>query len=212
MITVMASDPDVFVREGIKEMLGGFDNLCVVGEACSAAETFRMLAIKRPQVCIVEIAVDQYYGVGLVREIRRNSGGTEILVMSYRRERSFALRAIRAGASGYLDKNCTAQELAKAVSMAGEHRPYLSSTMCDLIAESILDNGNQLAHSQLSDSDFEILILMARSTPPAQIARVCKMSIPAARFHKKNIMKKMNLCNDASVIAYAIEHGLIETS
>lgn len=208
----MISDPDLFVREGIKEMLGRFDHLSVVCEACSATETFQMLAIHRPQVCIVEIAVDQYYGVGFVREIRKNSGSTEILVMSCRRERGFALRAISAGASGYLDKNCTADELAKAVKMAAEHRPYLSSTLCDLIAESILDNGNEVAHSRLSDSDFEILVLMAHSARPAQIAHVCKMSVPAARFHRKNIMKKMNLRNDASIVAYAIEHGLIEHS
>lgn len=210
MIKVMISDPDPFAREGVKCMLETHEDLQVTCEARSPQETFQALDAYRPDVCIVEIAVDQHYGLGFVTETKRHAHGAPILVVSHRHQRGFALRAMRAGAVGYLDKTCSGQELAQAVRTAAAHRPYLSDTICELIAESVLSPDRQQPHNRLSDREFEIFVLMANSVPIAQIAKKYGLGTAMARLHKKRIMNKMNLDTEAAVVMYAIEYGIIE--
>ena len=115
MIRVMISDPDLFAREGIKRMLENERDVQVACEAQNESETLEALRKYQPDVCILEIEVGNQHGLNFVRETKTQSPSTPILVMGHHHERDFALRAIRAGAAGYLGKNCTDQQLATAV-------------------------------------------------------------------------------------------------
>lgn len=210
MIRVMISDPDLFAREGIKRMLENERDVQVACEAQNESETLEALRKYRPDVCILEIEVGNQHGLSFVRETKTQAPSTPILVMGHHHERDFALRAIRAGAAGYLGKNCTDQQLATAVRTTADRRPYLSETVCEQLAENITLGHARRPHESLSDSDFEIFCLMIQGVPPAKIAGIRKISTALARARRGKIMEKMGLRTDADLIEYAIENDLIE--
>lgn len=209
MIKIMISDPDVFAREGIKQMLANHPDFLVVFEANSIPETFRGLHSFRPDVCILEICMDKHSGLGFVRELKRLASDVPLLVMSHCQERDFALRSLRAGAAGYLSKDCTDEQLGCAIRTAAKHRPYVSDTMCELIVESIVEGSPKRQHDHLSDTDFEIFCLMAQSLPSVKIAGICKLSVSVVRARRNRIMAKMDLRTEAELVDYAVKRKLI---
>jgi DNA-binding NarL/FixJ family response regulator len=209
MIKVMVSDPDLFAREGIKEMLTKHHGFHVVYEAADVTEMLHGLQEARPDVCILELAVAKHAGLGFVRALKNQASNVSLLVMSHCHERDFALRAIRAGASGYLPKDCSAEQLAYALRTAADRRPYVSDTVCDLIVESLVEGRPKRQHDNLSDTDFEIFCLMAEGLPVARIASICKLSVAVVRARRTRIMERMSLRSDAELVEYAIKRKLI---
>lgn len=210
MIKVMISDPDLFAREGIKRMLENERDVQVAYEAQNVSETFETLRKYQPDVCILEIGVGCQQGLSFVRETKTQAPSTPILVIGHHHERDYALRAIRAGAAGYLDKNCTDQQLATAVRTTADRRPYVSETVCELLAENITLGGSRRPHESLSDSDFEIFCLMIEGVPTTKIAGIRRISTSLARARRAKIMEKLGLRTDTDLIEYAIGNDLIE--
>lgn len=211
-MNIMISDPDVFTREGIKHILESEADLNVVRESSSVDDTLDGLRDVRLDVCILGISMDNHCGLRFVRDARKHAQHVPLLVLSHYHERDFALRAIRAGAAGYLPKDCTEQQLCYAVRTAAQRRPYVSETMCELLVESIVDVRSKRLHDSLSDIDLEIFCLTAEGIPVAKIAALCKTSPAVIRARKGRIMKKMCLQTDAELIEYAIKRKLIEHS
>lgn len=211
MIKIMISDPDLIAREGIKEMLSKHHDMQVVYEADDVAETFRGWEVAKPDVCILELAIARLSGLGLVRALKKHAS-IPLLLMSHCHERDFALRAIRAGASGYLPKDCSADQLSYALRIAADRRPYVSDTVCELIAESLGEGRRKRQHDNLSDTDFEIFCLMAEGIPVARIASICRLSVAVVRARRIRIMERMSLHNDAALVEYAIRRKLIGQS
>ncbi|RYE73352.1 MAG: response regulator transcription factor [Oxalobacteraceae bacterium] len=209
MINIMISDPDLFAREGIKQMLAKYPDLVVTFEADSVQQIFHGLHEVRPDVCLLEISMAKHSWLGLVRDVKRQAHGIPTLVMSHCHERDFALRTLRAGAAGYLPKDCTDEQLACAIRTAATRRPYVSDTLCELIAESIIEGSPKRQHDHLSDTDFEIFCLVAQSMPVAKIAGICNLSVGVVRARRNRIMAMMALRTEAQLVEYAIKRNLI---
>lgn len=212
MISVIIGDPDLFAREGIKQLLAKHGDLRVTGEAQDFFGVLQRLHECRPDVCILEIAMAGHCGLRLVRELKIQAARTPILVMSHRTERDFGLRAIRSGAAGFISKNCSDQQLAGAIRVAAQHRPYISETVSQLIAESIVVGTAERAHQELSDMDFEILCLLANGTPVSTIADICNASVNLIRARKSNILDRLHLHTDVDLVRYALKNQLIDHS
>lgn len=208
----MISDPELFAREGIKEMLAKHQDLHVVYESADISETFRGIEEARPDVCILEISVARHSGLGLVRALKNQGNSIPLLVMSHCHERDFALRAIRAGASGYLPKDCSAEQLVYALRTAADRRPYVSDTVCDMIVESLVEGRPKRQHDKLSDIDFDIFCLMAEGVSAARIASICTLSVAVVRTRRARIMERMALHSEAELVEYAIKRKLISHS
>jgi DNA-binding NarL/FixJ family response regulator len=209
MIKVMISDPDLFAREGIKQMLSTQAEFEIVCEASGLADTLHGLRQARPDVCVLEATLVRHSGLGFLREVKSTSCNTPLLVMSHCHERDIALRALRAGAAGYLPKNCSAEELSHALKTAAGRRPYVSDTICELIVESLVDGRPKRQHDKLTDTDFEIFCLMAEGIPVPRIAGMCKLSVAGVRARRSKIMVQMSFRNEAELVKYAVERKLI---
>ncbi len=210
MIKIMVGDPDPFAHEGIKEMLSPDGDIEVFLDTYTVAETLEGLLSCKSDVCILEMALAAQSGLQLIRMARNVSHGIPLLVMSGCSERDFGLRAMRAGAAGFLPKDCTQQQLALAVRTVAEGRPYVSETLCELIVESIVHCMPKRPHDRLSDTDFEVLCLMAEGIPTSRIATVCELSIAAVRNSKHRIMQTMSLHREAELIEYAVRRKLVK--
>jgi two-component system invasion response regulator UvrY len=205
----MISDPSSFAREGIKQMLAKREAFDIVFESDNAADTLRGLQQIKPQVCILDVAIAGRSGLSFIREVRSHAFHIPLIVMSHCHERDFALRAIRAGAAGYLPKDCTDEQLALALEAAAARRPYVSDTICELIVESIVEGRPKRPHDKLSDTDFEILCLLADGIPLSRIADICKLSVGTVRTRRSRIMEQMCLRGDVELVEYAISRKLI---
>lgn len=212
MTKVMISDRDFLTREGIKQMLSTRHEFDVVCEASNFAETLRGIQQARPDVCILEGALVLHSGLGFIRELKTRSFRTPLLLMSHCHERDIALRALRAGAAGYLPNDCSADQLARAINAAADRRPYVSDTVCDLIVESLAEGRPKRQHDDLSDTDFEILCLTAEGIPAAKVADICKLSVAMIRLRKSRIMTRMGLRSEAELVEYAVQRKLIGDS
>lgn len=193
-------------------MLASQDDIRIVGETANVADTLTMLRVAQPDVCILEIAMAGYCALRLVRAARNQALRSVTLVLSGGDERDFALRTIRAGASGYLSKDCTDLQLVDAVRTAADRRPYFSDTMCDLLVESLKHGHAGRHHEILSDADFEVLCLLVNGVPSARIATICSMTLAMVRLRRHKIMTLMALDSDAHLVAYALRNDLIETT
>lgn len=208
--SVMIADPEQLVCEGIKQLLSTHHYLQVIHEAQDFTQVQAFLQDQRPDVLILEIGIARHGGVHVVRELIQSHPDLHILVMSDRCERSFALRAFRAGASGFVNKEYASEELAEAVLTVACGRPYVSETVRELLAESVAGGHARRLHDQLSDTDFDIFCLIANGIPISKVATICHVTPAAIRSRRNKMMQKMLLRTDAEIVAYAIENNLIE--
>ena len=190
-------------------MLARFDGFNIIHETDGPAATIRDMRELLPDVCIVDTAIGGHPGLGFIRQARKMVAEVPLVAMSLCHERDFALRALRAGASAYLPKDCTGEQLADGVRSAANRRPYVSDTVCELIVESINEGRPKRQHDKLSDMDFEIFCLMAEGTPAIRIAEVCKLSVASVRTRKGRIMQQMRMHTEAEVVEYAMKRKLI---
>lgn len=209
MIKVMISDPDLFTREGIKQLLTQFDDIDVVCEASSISETLHAARETDADVILVGIDISRQSNLGLLRRIKLLARKIPLLAMGRVHERDFALRAIRAGATGYLSKAGGADQLAHAIRTSSTHRPYVNDIVCEMIVESIVDVRASRQYDKLSDTDFEIFCLMAEGLTTAQIALACNLSIATVRTRRSRIREQTGLQNEAELVEYAIKRKLI---
>ncbi len=205
----MISDPDLFAREGIKQMLSTQHGFDIVHEAADVADTVLGLRQMDADVCILEATLVRHADHGFIRELKSQACNTALLVMSHCHERDIALRVLRAGAAGYICKDCSAEQLAHALKTAADRRPYLSATVRELIVESLVEGWPSRQHDKLTDIDFEIFYLIAEGIPLPRIAGMCKLSVAGVRARRSKIMVQMSLRNDAELMKYAIERKLI---
>lgn len=212
MINVMVCDPDSFSREGIKQILEAHADLKVVSESMDVAGMFHGLRESAPDICIMELSVAGHSGLCVIRDVKRRAPSVPLLVMSHCHERDVALRTIRAGAAGYLSKDCNLEQLNYAVRTAASHRPYVSDTVCEMIVESLVEGRSKRQHDSLSDTDFEVFRLTAEGIPAAKVAAACKLSVATVRASKNRILKKLSLHSEAEMIEYAVRRKLINRS
>ena len=145
-----------------------------------------------------------------LKDVKVLVGNAPVLVMGYRHEREFALRAHRAGAAGYLAKNCTAEQLIDALRTVATRRRYVSETTREMFVEYLANNRPKRMHDALSDTDFEIFCLFAQSVPAPRIAAYCRLKENFVRKRKTKIMELLNLRNDAEIVEYAVKRKLID--
>jgi two-component system, NarL family, invasion response regulator UvrY len=209
-ISLMISDPDILAREGIKEMLSPFTEFHISRETANMAETLQVLKEFAPDICILEVVMGKNAGIQFLRDVKNLVGEIPVLVMGYRHEREFAVRAHRAGAAGYLSKNCTADQLVEALRTIAGRRRYISDTMRDMFVESVACTRPKRMHDELSDTDFDILCLVAQSVPLPRIASYCRLKVDYVRKRKGKMMEHLTLRNDAEIVEYAVKRNLID--
>ena len=209
-ISLMISDPDILVREGIKGTIAPFSDFQVSHEAASMAATLDILRESVPDVCILEVIMGKNAGLQFLKDVKVLVGNVPVLVMGYRHERDFALRAHRAGAAGYLAKDCTTDQLVHALRTVAANRLYISETMHEMFFEGIANVRSKRLHDALSDTDFEILCLLAQSVPTSRIAAYCRLKENFVRKRKSKVMELLGLRNDAEIVEYAVKRNLID--
>jgi two-component system, NarL family, invasion response regulator UvrY len=208
MIRVLLADDHAIVRDGLKRILASKLGAAQFGEARDAQEALAQ-ALKSPwDVVVLDISMPGRNGLEVLKEIKRKRPKMPVLILSMHPEDQFAVRAIKAGAAGYIVKESAPDVLVDAVKRAASGRKFITPAVAERLAEGLGDDPSRPLHEDLSDREYEVLRLMAAGKPVADIARHLSLSVKTISTYRVRILDKLKLSTTAEIIRYAIKNGL----
>jgi DNA-binding NarL/FixJ family response regulator len=204
MIRVLIADDHKIVRDGLKRILAGTTDVQVSAEAASGEEALAAVKAQDFDVVMLDMSMPGLSGLDLIKRLRIEKPKLRILVLSMHGEQQYAARVLKAGASGYLNKDSAAELLLTAIrkiAAGGMHIP-------EAAAAGLL-SGDKPAHEALSDREFEVLRLLVGGLGPTEIADRLHLSVKTVSTHKTRILEKLNLGSTAELVRYALEQKLV---
>lgn len=209
MIKILIADDHTIMREGLKRILDGVDDIQVVAEAVDGYDTLAKARAGDFDVLLMDLSMPGRSGVDLIRQIREEMPKIPILILTMHEEEQYAVRAIRAGAKGYLTKESAGTQLVTAIRKVASGRPYISIEVAEQLAMSAMPADNNLPHTQLSDREFEVFGHLVHGKTITEIGDLLHLSVKTVSTHKTRIMQKMELYTLSDLVQYAVAHQLI---
>jgi len=206
-LRVLIGDDHELIREGLKRILldGGIASR--IGEAANAHETLAAVRRERWSIVILDINLGGRNGVEVLKEIKAEFPSQRVLMLSSYPEEQFALRVIRAGASGYLNKNLAAKILVAAIHEVMAGRRYISPKVAEQLFNAVQQPAGQPLHATLSDREDQVLRLIAVGRTVGEIAAQLHLSVKTVSTYRTIVLRKLGLKNTAQLMHYAQEHG-----
>ncbi|KAB0661682.1 MULTISPECIES: response regulator transcription factor [Burkholderia] len=210
MIRVLIADDHALVREGLRHILQSASGFEVVGEAHDGASTIALMRDRDADVLVLDLSMPGRNGVELIKQVKDEKPGLHILVLTMHAEQQYAVRAFRAGASGYMTKESASAELVAALSKIAAGGVYVSLTMAEQFAQSLNEPTDLLPHQRLSDREFDVFRRVTIGESISEIAQALCVSVKTVSTYKTRILEKMQMPNDTALVRYAMRHKLFE--
>ena len=210
MIRIVVADDHTIVREGLKQLLTAAGDLEVVAEAQNGHEVVERVRALDFDVLLLDMSMPGKSGIELIKQVHGEKPKLRILVLSMHEEHQYAVRAIRAGAAGYLTKEGASSQLVQAIRKVAGGGAYISSAVAEQLALGAMPDAKGPPHASLSDREFQIFRMIAEGKSVSDIAERLNLSVKTVSTHKANILQKMNMSTQAELIKYALTHRLVE--
>jgi DNA-binding NarL/FixJ family response regulator len=208
LIRIVIAEDHELIREGIKKIVRPCADLKVVGEAAELKQAIALVAQVRPDLVVLDISLPDADGLDGLAELRRHFPDLRVLILSGHPEERFALAALRAGALGYVSKASASAELVEAVRRTGEGTRWLGPTVSALLVQEASCPPAAPPHHLLTSREAEIVALIGAGLQVKQVAAELGISISSVNTYRTRIFRKMGLSSNASLIRYALQHGL----
>ena len=210
MIKVLIADDHQILREGLKQLLAEYSDILVAGEAENGNETLKKIRDEDWSVVVLDMSMPGKSGIELIKQIKVEKPKLPILVLSMHKEEQYAVRTLKAGASGYLSKDSAGTQLVQAIRKVAGGGGFLSPEMAQKLALGMMQTSDALPHTRLTDREFQIFQLIASGAGITEIANDLHLSVKTVSTHKTRLLQKMNLSNASDLIRYAIKHRLVD--
>jgi DNA-binding NarL/FixJ family response regulator len=211
MHRILITDDHALVRMGLKQLLQASFGKCVIGEAQNGGEALEQVASKPWDVVVLDISMPGRSGVDVLRDIKALKAALPVLILSACSEDQFAVRVLKAGASGFLRKDSAPEELVAAIKQVIAGRKYITASVAEKLASNLNDQGTtRPPHETLSNREFEIMCLIARGRTVSQIAKSLNLSVKTVSTYRTRVIEKLHLSTNAEVTYYAIKSGLVD--
>jgi len=210
MIRILIADDHDILRAGLKHILHDTGDIVVAGEACDGHQALSLVRTGQWDAFVLDLSMPGKSGIELIKQIKGEFPRLPILILSMHKEDLYAVRALKAGASGYLCKDSAEALLAQAIRKVVGGGLFVNQAVAEKLAMDMLTGaGNGAPHSRLTDREYQVFMLLARGLGVTDIGRELNLSVKTISTHKTRIQEKMNLANTADLIHYAIRHQLI---
>lgn len=213
LIRVLLADDHSVVRQGLRVWLEKTGSVQVVGEAADGREAVVLAEQLSPDVVIMDIAMPLLNGIDATAQITRRNPATKVIVLSMHADESYILRALGAGAKGYLLKESTETDVLPAVRSVQEGKPYFTPSIARVLLEDYMrmmkQNNIQDSYDLLTEREKEVLQLLAQGKSNKEVAQVLNLSPHTIDSHRVNLMQKLDLHNTAEIVLYAVRKGII---
>lgn len=208
MIKVVLTDDHKVVRTGIKQLFEATPDIEVAAECSDGFELLALLRKSSFDVVILDISMPGMDGLDTLKEIRRNYPELKVLVFTMHAEDQYALRVLKAGASGYLCKDQDPEELITAVRKLSHGNMYISNKTAEILASAVQSNKPGEPHHQLSDREYQVMCLIAEGKSLSSIAEELSLSVNTISTYRSRILEKLNLQSNVDISKYAIRHNI----
>ena len=204
MIRVLLADDHEIVRDGLKRILAATTDLEVAGEASGGGEALALVKANDYDVAMLDMSMPGLSGLDLIKRLKLEKPKLRILVLSMHGESQYAARALKAGASGYLNKDSAAELLLSALRKVAAGGVHIG----EAAAATLLQSRGKSPHEALSDREFEVMRLLVEGLGPTEIGERLHLSVKTVSTHKTRILEKLGLGSTAELVRYALEHRL----
>jgi two-component system, NarL family, invasion response regulator UvrY len=208
-MNILIADDHMLLRQGLKQILADEFAGARLVEAESTPKTIEHLGRERWDLLILDIFMPGRNGLEVLREARQNQPDLPVLVLSSAPEEQLALRVLKAGASGYLNKQTASENLVLAVKKLLQGGKYVSPALAELLATEVT-RPTQLPHENLSDREFQVLRLLVAGNTLKEIAAELSLSVKTISTFHIRIWEKLRVRNDVELVHYALDHGLVD--
>jgi len=207
MIKVLVADDHAVVRRGVRQILDEAPDIVAVGQASSGREVLQEVQKHDYDVLVLDIAMPEGGGLEVLKQLQSLEPKLSVLILSMYPEGQYAMRALKAGAAGYLTKESVPDELVAAVRKAAQGEKYITPSLAEKLVAGL---GKKLPNEALSDREYQVVCMLASGKTITEIAVELSLSVKTVSTYRVRILTKLNLRNTAEIIRYAFEHGLID--
>ena len=210
MLRILVADDHEVVRKGLMKVLAEILQPIQVDEARNGQEAVSKVWKSEYDLVVLDIKMPGKNGLDALKEIKQHRPKLPVVILSMHPEEQFAIRAMRAGASGYLTKECAGDELILAIRKAMKGEKYISSSLAQILAGDLdVDSGRPL-HEILSDREYQVMLMIASGKPVGAIAKELCLSVKTISSYRANILLKTRMKNNAEITHYAIQNKLVD--
>ena len=209
-IRVLIADDHAIVRQGLRQILSDTPDLTVSGEAENGVQAVQMVRTGEWDVVLMDVSMPDRNGIDALKIIKKEFPRLPVLILSMYPEEQYAIRALKAGAAGYLTKQSAPELLVTAIRQVASGKKYVSPSLAEELANAIGDDSERLPHEKLSDREYQTLCMIASGKTPTEIAEALNLSVKTVSVYRARLLEKMNLRNNAELTHYGLKHGLAE--
>ena len=210
MLRILIADDHEIVRKGLWKVLVETLQPIKVDEASNGQEVMSKVLKSEYDLVVLDLKMPGKSGLDVLKEIKQHHPKLPVLILSMHPEEQFAIRAIRAGAAGYLTKECAGDELVLAIRKALKGERYISDSLAQILAGELDSDSEKPLHEILSDREYQVMLMVASGKPVGAIAKELCLSVKTISSYRTNILLKTKMKNNAEITHYAIQNKLVE--
>lgn len=207
---ILVADDHSVVRKGLMQIIKDMPEVAEVEEAENGKEVLAKVKTEDFDLVLLDISMPDKSGLEVLSELKGLNPDLHVLMLSTYPEDLYAIRTLKAGASGYLNKNSAPEELSTAIRKAAKGEKYVSSTLAEKLAFTFGSDRDKLPHEKLSDREFQVMRLIASGKSLSQIAETLFLSSKTISTYRARILEKMDLMNNAEITNYAIKNNIVD--
>ncbi len=208
-IRVFIADDHAIVREGLKQILAEQGDIIMAGEAETGLDAIKLVGKSRSHVMLLDISLPDRNGIEVLKQVRKDWPDLAVLMLSMHREDQYAIRSLKAGASGYMTKQSAPRELVTAIRQVSAGQKYVSAALAQALAAQVGEDHDTPLHDSLSDREYQTLTMIALGMSVSDIARDLSLSVKTVSEYRARLLVKMKLKNSAELMHYAIRNQLV---
>lgn len=209
MIKILIADDHAIVRKGLKQILADAPDIASIDEAGSGHEALKKVRENNYNVVLLDISMPDMSGVDVLKQLKTERPKLPVLILTMHPEDQYAVRILKAGASGYLTKESAPDELISAIQKVSQGGRYISPSLAEKLACDLDSTAIQPLHERLSDREYQIMTMLASGKSTKEIAHELSLGMPTVSTYRFRILLKMKLKNNAELISYAIKNNLL---
>lgn len=209
-IHVLIADDHAIIRQGLKQILSDTDDLEVTGEADGGIKALQLIRENNYDVVLMDVSMPDRNGIDSLKLIKKEFPKLPVLMLSMHPEEQYAIRALRAGAAGYLSKQGAPEQLVTAIRQVASGKKFVSAAVAEELANAIGEDLDKPPHEKLSDREYQTLCMIASGKTLTQIAEQLNLSVKTVSVYRARLLEKMKLRNNAELTHYGLKHGLVE--
>jgi len=211
IIKVLVADDHALIRKGLKQILDDTSDIRVTGEAETGMQAIAMARDNKYDLALLDITLPDKHGIDVLGQLKLLCPSLPILILSMHPDEQYAMRSIRAGAAGYMNKQSAPSQLVTAIRQVASGRKYISSALAEQLANGLTkDSRQEVSHQILSNREYQTLCLMASGKSLSEMADIMSLSAKTVSVYRARMLEKMGFKNNAEAVRYALNHHLIE--